>query len=309
MKKLALKSNHYKEIIKAYEAWLEVLGYPEETKYSFPVHVREFLYYLEEHSCLSITHLQESHRDEYESHLKSRKNQVRGGGLESNTINKHYVAINNFMSYLHYHNRNLQTFHFSKQEATSSPIILKETEIQALYEISYERGREGSYYYGQRDRAILAIYYGCGLRLSEGIALDIDDIDFTNQILRVRKGKGGKSREVPIAVKCLEDLKSYVEEGRDWYKYNYKHQKKQDIEEALFLNTRGNRLGRSGIYLRLQKLQSRLLIDKHFSTHSLRHSVATHLLRAGMEIEKIREFLGHNSLESTQLYTHLSYGN
>jgi len=314
MKKLNVRSTHYKEILKTYEVWLESLGYPKETKESFPLHVREFLYYLEQTGCLSVTDLQLNHRNDYEDYLKSRRNETRGGGLNSHTINKHYVAVNNFMSYLHAHNRNLQTLHFRRIEANSAPVVLTEKEVKELYEATYERERTGSYYRGQRDRAMLAVYYGCGLRLKEGTSLDLSDIDFSNQILKVRNGKKQKSREVPIAVRCLEDLKSYVEEGRDWFNYthgtNNPNQKKEAVDkEALFLNCYGKRLSKSTVYMTLKKLRARTLIEKNFSTHSLRHSVATHLLTAGMEIETIREFLGHSTLESTQIYTHIAYGN
>lgn len=312
MKKLKLQSSHYKEIIKTYEVYLKSLGYPEETQSSFTSHVREFLHYLDT-QCPFITDLKPEHREEYEHYLKNRKNETYHGGLASNTINKHYVAVNNFMTYLYNHHPDLETIHFKREETTSNPTVLKEKEIKDLYEVTYERGREGSYFKGQRDRAILAIYYGCGLRLSEGISLNVEDIDLLNQKLIVRNGKGNKSREVPIAVRCLEDLKSYINEGREWYLEDHKQsrypRRKQGVETAaLLVNQKGNRLKSSGIYLRIESLRTRAMI-KPFSPHSLRHSVATHLLKAGMELEKIKDFLGHSTMESTQIYTHLVYGN
>lgn len=309
MKKLHLKSSHYKELLKTYKSHLEILGYPEKTQYSFTSHVREFMHQLEGTKCPSITGLNQRHKSFYENYLTQRKNETYHGGLATNTINKHYVAINNFMNYLHHHDPDLETIHFSREKATSRPTVLKEKEIKDLYEVTYQRSREGSYYKGQRDRAILAIYYGCGLRLSEGINLNIDDIDFINQKLIVRKGKLNKSREVPIAIQCLEDLKSYLNEGREWYLEDHKQtnqpKRKQTIEsQALLLNQRSDRLKSSGIYIRLKSMQTRAMV-RTFSPHSLRHSVATHLLTAGMELEKIKDFLGHSSLESTQIYTHL----
>lgn len=310
MKKLKLESSHYKKLLENYEDHLKTLGYPVETQYSFTNHVKEFLHWLNT-KCSLINELKESHRSQYESYLKSRKNQTQGGGLNSHSINKHYVAINNFMTYLHAHNRHLNTLHFKRLETTSNPTVLTEKEIKDLYEVSYESTRTGSYYRGQRDRAMLAIYYGCGLRLSEGVKLDLSDLDFTNQILKVRNGKNNKSRIVPIAVNCLEDLRKYIEESRDWYHYthgtNNPNQQKENLDkEALFLNCYGRRISKYSVYKVLNKLKRRTQIEKRFSTHSLRHSIATHLLSAGMELEKIKDFLGHSSLESTQLYTHLT---
>jgi len=313
MKKLKLTSSHYRELLKNYQTHLETLNYPLDTITSFTSHVKEFLHHLSTQYSF-ITDLHPSYQNQYLNHLNTRQNQTRGGGLATNTINKHKVAINNFMTYLLSHNRNLETLHFKTEEVASHPTVLTEQEIKELYQVSYEWGYVGSYHYGQRDRAILAIYYGCGLRLSEGVSLNLSDIDQTNHLLKVRKGKGGKTREVPIVSKCLEHLTTYIEESREWYTYshgtNTLHQKKPNTDgEALLLNQKGRRLGKSSIYRTLHRLKERTTIDKSFSTHSLRHSIATHLLTAGMELDRIQEFLGHSTLESTQIYTHLAYGN
>jgi len=300
MKKLNIQSSHYKKLLQKYEDYLKILGYPEETQISFTSHVREFLSWLETRNCRSITDLKESHKEEYERYLKSRKNETRGGGLNSHSINKHYVAVNNFMSYLYAHNRGLNVLHFKRLEAISNPRVLTKKEIKDLYEVSYEHERTGSYYRGQRDRAMLAVYYGCGLRLSEGVKLDLSDVDFTNQILKVRNGKNNKSREVPIAVNCLEDLRKYIEESRDWYHYthstNHPEQQKQEIDkEALFLNCYGKRISKSSVYQTLRKLKKRTLIEKGFSTHSLRHSIATH---------RSRQFRINTNLHTYRIWKH-----
>ena len=301
MKRLVIRSTEYQELLKNYEHWLRSLGYADQTIKSFPVHVREFMYWLEQRHCLSIRNLKMEYEEEYRNYLESRENEVTGGGLSSYAINKQLVSINNFMSYLLAHNRGLFTLHFKTIECTGKREILNKKEVKSLYEVSREQGREGKYFRGQRDRAILGIYYGCGLRLSEGINLDVDDIDFRNQKLLVRKGKGRKEREVPIALGCLDDLEEYIREGREWYL-------KKDTD-ALLLNCYGSRLKSSGIYYNLSRLKSEAMIIKDTSVHGLRHSVATHLLRAGMNLDKIREFLGHASLESTQIYTHIAYEN
>lgn len=164
---------------------------------------------------------------------------------------------------------------------------------------------------GQRDRAILAIFYGCGLRKSEGSALNITDINLEKRLLFVRKGKGNKQRYVPIANKAAADIRAYLEKGRYWFlEYQYRgikgrqyvNKTNADSSAALFLGITGKRM--LTFYKRFEYLQKEGVV-RPFSTHTLRHSIATHLLQSGMDIEEIAKFLGHSSLESTQLYTHI----
>ena len=149
---------------------------------------------------------------------------------------------------------------------------------------------------------MLTIFYGCGLRRNEGYHLTIDDINFDKQILHVRKGKANKERLVPINKANLKYLQNYVYDGRTLLL-------KDKRESAFFINERGNRLTAQSMSIRLKILQQRTeditLQEKNVRLHVLRHSIATHLLANGMPLENISRFLGHNSLESTQVYTHL----
>ena len=152
-----------------------------------------------------------------------------------------------------------------------------------------------------RDRAMLAIFYGCGLRRNEGVNVDLSDINFDRSILHVRKGKNNKERMVPISKASLKHLQGYI--------YDHRHQLIRSKEEALFLSQQGKRMQGQSMLLRLKKLQYLTgdldLLNKEIGLHTLRHSIATHLLSAGMKLESISRFLGHSSLESTQIYTHL----
>jgi site-specific recombinase XerD len=155
----------------------------------------------------------------------------------------------------------------------------------------------------------LAVFYGCGLRKAEGAALNITDIDLQRRQLFVRKGKGNKQRYVPMASKVVEDIKAYLEEGRYWFlEYQLQGAARKDLTKksesnAFFINQFGGRL--LAFYNRFNYLAKNADISTRFSTHTLRHSIATHLLQSGMNIEEIAKFLGHSSLESTQLYTHI----
>lgn len=315
MKHLPLETIQYRYLEQSFTEWLDILGYAETTTRSLPVHVRELLHYLEheKHIC-DITRVKAAHVYAFVKHLKHRPNLTRGGGLSASHINKTIQAVATFSRYLtRTAKHNLEVHPRRLSAEMNSRNILTQQEIQSLYENTYEHHRENSLAMGQRDRAIIAVYYGCGLRKDEGERLNVDDIQTTKALLYVRKGKGNKERLVPIAGRHLEDIQRYIEEGRNWFlenhaqrTYNKNPRKKHDTDnEAFFLSQSGKRMSDSGLYIRIKLMKEKAGIEKDFSLHSLRHSIATHLLQAGMDIEEIRRFLGHSSLESTQIYTHI----
>jgi integrase/recombinase XerD len=150
---------------------------------------------------------------------------------------------------------------------------------------------------------MLSILYGCGLRRNEAVSVDVGDINFDGSILLVRKGKNYKERFVPISKASLKYLQEYIYDHRPGLLRGQK-------AEALFLSLQCKRLNGQTMIVRLKHLQRQTedkdLMEKEIGLHTLRHSIATHLLQAGMDIESIARFLGHSSLESTQIYTHLA---
>jgi integrase/recombinase XerD len=153
-----------------------------------------------------------------------------------------------------------------------------------------------------RDKAMLTIYYGCGLRRNEGLHIELNDIFWDKQLLYVSKGKNNKERFVPISKAGLKHLENYLYDARPLLIKDHK-------EELFFINERGKPMQGQMMLLRLDQLVTRTenitLQEKEIGLHTLRHSIATHLLSNGMKLEKIKDFLGHSSLESTQIYTHL----
>jgi integrase/recombinase XerD len=148
---------------------------------------------------------------------------------------------------------------------------------------------------GSRDRAVLELLYGAGLRISELTGLDIDDVDLEEGAVRVL-GKGGKQREVPIGRAAREALGAYVAHGRPSLATSRSR-------GALFLGTRGGRLARQTC-ARLLAIQARRAgLDRPVSLHTLRHSFATHLLEGGADVRVVQELLGHASVATTQVYT------
>jgi integrase/recombinase XerD len=156
---------------------------------------------------------------------------------------------------------------------------------------------------GRRDRAVLETLYGAGLRISELVALDVDDVDLEGASILVRSGKGGKGRLVPLGTHAGEAIDLYrgvarrellarSGGGRDG--------------AALFLNARGGRLGRQGCWKILKGYARRVGLEAQLSPHTLRHSFATHMLDAGADVRVVQELLGHASLATTQIYTLVS---
>lgn len=150
---------------------------------------------------------------------------------------------------------------------------------------------------GLRDRAILEVMYASGLRVSETINLRIPDIIFDEEFIRVF-GKGSKERIVPIGSSALSWVTTYIEEGRSKVK-------NENSENYLFLNFRGKKLSRMGLWDIVRKYSSMAGIKKEVHPHTLRHSFATHLLEGGADIRIIQEMLGHSDISTTQIYTHI----
>lgn len=312
MKSLELKNTSYIYLEQSFKEWLNIIGYSENTVNSWPVHVREFLYYLEQNNVTSIIQVTPQRTYNFINYIKSRKSPRTGTGLSTHSINKIINSINTFAKYINATDKHILDI-TPKSVALNSleRSILNKDELLKIYEATFTPHRENTTAIGQRDRAIIAIFYGCGLRKDEGTRLNIFDIDTYKGLVFVRKAKGNKQRYVPIAAKHLEDLKDYLENGRNWFlQSNSIINAKQTIikkhstdDEALFISQRGTRM--YSFYQRLEYLKDKAGIDKEFSTHTLRHSIATHLLQSGMKIEDIAKFLGHSSLESTQIYTHI----
>ena len=148
-----------------------------------------------------------------------------------------------------------------------------------------------------RDRALLELAYGAGLRVSEWISIGVRDVVFDEGLVRVF-GKGSKERLVPIGRRAIGALASYVRELRPRLEHG-------EGRGALFLNARGQPLTRMGAWKILQKYVARAGIEKHVSPHTLRHSFATHLLEGGADLRAVQEMLGHADISTTQIYTHV----
>ncbi len=305
MKSLKLQTPSYRYIEKSFKEWLDILGYAPTTVYSMPHYIREMLHYLESNGITQLKDINNKEIRKYYNQLKFRPNIRRQGGLSNNYLNKHQQAIKKFSDYLRQAGRLILPYINLKAEEADTPemIILTREEVQQLYKAT-EGYNEGTKLecINTRDRAMLSIFYSCGLRRNEGISLDISDILFDKGLIYVRHGKNYKERYTPINKANQKYLQDYIYDSRPQFL-------KDNKEEALFISKQGRRIEGESMLLRLKLLKQRtndpILQEKEIGLHTLRHSIATHLLQAGMKLESIAKFLGHSSLESTQIYTHI----
>lgn len=320
MKKLVLTNPSYRYLENSFKEWLDILGYAPTSVYYMPIHVRELLYYLENEEINNIKKLDNKHILAHYEKLKERANARRAGGISNNHLNKHIQALRKFTDYLRQVGRlDLPALPLKNEEQDPKSIaVLTKEEVRLLFTATYKPPEhklclpEGRIEALQsRDRAMLAIYYGCGLRRNEAVHLDVGDINFDRSVLHVRKAKNYKERFVPISKTSLKHLQEYI--------YDHRPELLQGNKaEALFISYNyGKRMQGQSLYLRLKYLQyqsgnldpagaGQALQEKEIALHTLRHSIATHFLQAGMKLESISRFLGHSSLESTQIYTHLA---
>lgn len=151
---------------------------------------------------------------------------------------------------------------------------------------------------GQRNKAILETLYSCGLRVSELIDLKISNLFFESGFVKI-EGKGSKERLVPISSKAIKEINLYLSEYRRLLNISPQH------EDFLFLNRRGKRLSRVMIFTIIKAVTMKLNLDKNISPHTFRHSFATHLIDGGANLRAVQEMLGHESIITTEIYTHL----
>ena len=151
----------------------------------------------------------------------------------------------------------------------------------------------------KRNRCMIEVLYGCGLRVSELTKLQISNINFKENYLKIQ-GKGDKVRFVPLADYTADFIKNYINNIRSKQKINPKH------SDILFLNSRGAQISRQMVFLVIKEIVRKAGIQKNISPHTFRHSFATHLLQNGADLRFIQEMLGHSSITTTEIYTHLN---
>ena len=284
-----------------YQNWLETLNYSSLVVKNNPRFIAEFI------TWSGITNLHQINTTNLQAwftHLSERKSKRRAGALSINTIKSYYTALNQFSRFLR--ETGQQSFAVPRlnpgqaQQETEIKVFTQK-EIQQLYEATNyytDPGIQDKGLLAARERVILGLFYGCGLRKNEGQNVEIKDLDLKKDMLYVRKGKNYKERYVPIPAGVKKDFVHYLDYARPLLLRGQKH-------EQFIVTWYGRPMGKSALYSRLHILCV-LANLPHIGLHTLRHSIATHLLQNGMKLEQIARFLGHSSLESTTIYTHIS---
>lgn len=174
------------------------------------------------------------------------------------------------------------------------PVTLSYEEVERLLDAP-----KGSSPKAIRDKALLELLYATGMRVTELVSLDLEDINLASATVRVRQGKGSKERIIPIHSRAVEALREYLAKARRMLL-------KSPEERALFLNHRGERLTRQGLWLIIKQYVREAGIKTEVTPHTLRHSFATHLLNGKADLRHVQELLGHANISTTQIYTHIS---
>ena len=223
--------------------------------------------------------------------------QLQSKGYSNTTRARKTASLKSFYGFLHSEGvivENHMAHLVGPKIGRSLPVPLSEDEIDLLLELPVaSNGLESS-----RDKAMLELLYATGIRVSELVGLDVNDCDLIDNCIRCF-GKNSRERLVPFHPSAAHALNLYVGQGREALKPH-------SNETALFLNRRGERLTRQGFWLILKEYVAIAGITKTVTPHTIRHSFATHMLEGGASLRQVQEFLGHSSIASTQIYTHLS---
>lgn len=292
-------SPQFDYLLESFAKHLETLNYSPVTVKNAAAFLHEFFTWLTTQNTQRVKDIDNLKVKTYLDYLKHRPNFIKAGSLSASYINKHITTLRWFSKYLQITNQANLVIKPELLKTTAAARWLAKEEIKALYKVA----RSEDNIYNQRDTAMLGIFYGCGLRASEGQALNTGDILFKKGLVYVRKGKNYRERYVPMNPQVKGNLKEYI--------FNQREELLNGCKTAsLLLGRRGKRWTFHGMYQRLQWLKERSnhsrLKEKSFGLHILRHSIATHLLQDGMSLENIALFLGHQSIETTQKYTHLA---
>ena len=263
-------------------------GLSANTLKSYNYEINLYQTYLEDK--LSIIDIEKVSKEDIESYLKYcyLKNE------DSKTISHKITTIYNFHNYLLREKvikDNQAEFIDRPKLAKHLPYTLTVKEIDKLLDIELVT------VFDYRDKAMLELMYGTGLRVSELVSLTVYDVDFYNAFLRI-KVKGSKERIVPINNASLKYLKLYLDRRCLLLK--------KKTSDELFLNARGEGISRQGFFKNLKKILAKKGMPTNISPHSLRHSFATHLIENGADLRSVQTMLGHSDITTTKIYTHIS---
>lgn len=260
-------------------------GLSDRSKKSYENDLNVYKEFLKKRSIANVSSIRS---DDIKEFLKDRNEE------EVSTIAHNLTVIKNFHTYLLKENivkKDVSEFIDRPKLRKSLPKTLSIEDIDKLLDIKLETA------FDYRNKAMLELMYGCGLRVSELVNLTLNDIDMTNSLIRIF-GKGSKEREIPIGEYSIYYLKEYLNIREDLLKGK--------VCNKLFLNNHGSSISRQGFFKMLKQLLKEKGLNTDVSPHTLRHSFATHLINRGADLRSIQEMLGHSDISTTKIYTKIS---
>ena len=277
------------DLISAYENYLtKVKQASANTVASYLRDIRQFSGWLHSTEDADVIDATQQNISDYLAHLQIE-------GRSGATVSRSLASLKNFYAYV-------VSFGFLEQNPVPADIQVQRGEKKLPQILT---GREVEILLAQpacvdpkgfRDKAMLEVMYATGIRVSELIELNADDVNLEGSYIRCATAK--KTRHVPLYPAALKALTIYIHEVRD-------HMLADPEEKALFVNVGGSRMSRQGFWKILKHYQSTAKIDKEITPHTLRHSFAVHLLERGADLGSLQELMGHSDISSTQVYTHL----
>lgn len=279
-----------------YNEAMSVRGYSVSTLHRRESDIRRFVGWCDERGIDRPQDVTKPILDRYQNYLFYYR-QVNGEPLSATSKNHYITSVKQFFKWMTQENYllyNPASELFVPRQRPSLPVVLSEEEVEAMM-----MQPDLTTPYGQRDRAILELFYSTGIRRSELIHLQVDDISLSRQTLYIRHGKGGKDRLLPIGERAAYWIEKYL--------LTIRSQLLTDInEQVLFINDYGDPFRDNKLGDRVKRYMKNAGITAPGSCHLLRHAMATHMLEHGAELRFIQVMLGHSSYRSTQVYTHVS---
>lgn len=296
----------YQSLATGLEQHLQKIGYHKNSCRAHYLHVQEFLHWLELQGMQQIQQVRQIHIEQYHDYIQKRPNRNPATGnitLKPSSVYGILYGVQHLFDMLQeqgeiaVHPMNTFVIPYPLEETERT--ILTQPEIKELY-------RHCKTY---QERAILSLAYGCGLRVGELEKCNVEDLQLKDGIIIVPEGKGNKRRVVPMCSEVIKDLTDYFNNERTPPE-DPAERSKPMYKQAFILHCRGGRMKEYTYNKILKRIidrtNNKTLKAKEITMHSLRHSIATHLLENGVSVEQVRQFLGHSQIETTETYTHIS---
>jgi integrase/recombinase XerD len=290
-----IHSKEYRNSYGQFMNYLQAVGYSKSSCSTFATGIREFLHWLEKQQIITVNQVEESDIENFYSYQQERPSTTTGGALSESRITLHMYTLKLFFQHLQDIEQiginPMGNLDYTRDYKRTRENLLTREDVEKLYNECRTA----------KQRAILGIIYGCGLRRQEAVKLNARDIHFKTGMLYVREGKGGRKRTIPLSKTVLNEFKDYYFNERP----DEINQRSKDIE-AFMLNNWGTRMQGDSYLEEIKKLITQAKLDKKITLHHFRHAIATHLLESGMKTGHVKDFLGHMSIQTTQTYTHIT---